>query len=92
MLTPEEAETIVKDCIRQVRGSVCDVPVEKPLKQVGIPSSEYVNALRDEIVTNPKIGVPSKGHKIKPNDLAMNPDTPVNEVRDQVADKAVPAE
>ncbi len=92
MLSPEEAEAIVKDCVRQVRGSGGDVPVDKRLEQVGIPTQDYVDALRDEIVTNHKIGVASRGYKLDPNALEINPKTRVYDVRDQVDDHAVLAE
>jgi hypothetical protein len=92
MLSPEDAEAIVKDCVRQARGSGGDVPVDKRLEEVGIPTQDYVDALRDEIVTNHKVGLPSRGYKIDPNALEMNPKTHIYDLRDQVGDQAVPAE
>ena len=88
-LTGIEAETIVFDCIREAVGFNGPIRAQNSLKEVGVVDDNAVEALRDEIVTNPNRGVPSKGFAILPGALVMDEDTKVFDLRDQVSKKAV---
>lgn len=90
MLTLVEASKIVRECIRQAVGWTGPIEAGDKLEKVGIVDLTAREALNDEIVTNPTKGVPSKGHRLGPDELTFTPATKVFELRDEVFEKAVP--
>lgn len=88
MLTLEESEKIVKDCIRDATGFSGPIRSENKLVQVGVIDSDALDAVNEEIATNPEKGVPSKHHEIDPAVLPSDTDKTVAETRDVVHDNA----
>ena len=85
MLDHLEAEKIVKDCIRRVRGFGGGVDSSKKLKEVGIQTPDLVKDLRNTIATDPGIGVPSvRNHRIALSALSMTMSTKVLQVQNMV--------
>lgn len=91
MLTLVQASRIVRDCIRVAVGHTGPIEASDKLQDVGIVDADAREALNDEIVTNPKKGVRSEGHRLGPDDLTFTIATRVFELRDEVFEKAVPS-
>jgi len=89
MLTLAESEKIVKDCIRDATGFSKVIRAEHKLSEVGVIDNDVLDAVNEEIATNPEKGVPSKHHDIDPAALPTSNDKTVAETRDIVHDKAV---
>jgi hypothetical protein len=89
MLTLAESEKIVKDCIRNATGFSGVIRSEHKLSEVGVIDNDTLDAVNEEIATNPERGVPSKHHEIDPAVLPSSNDKTVAETRDIVHDKAV---
>jgi hypothetical protein len=85
MLTHVEAEKIVKDCIRRVRGFGGGVDSSLKLKEVGIQTSDLAKLLRNTIATDAAIGVPSvRDHRIALTALNIGTGTKVLQVQNTV--------
>jgi len=85
MLDHLEAEQIVKDCIRRVRGFGGGVDSSQKLKEVGIQTPDMVKDLRNTIATDQGIGVPSvRDHRIALSTLSMTMNTKVLQVQNMV--------
>jgi hypothetical protein len=90
-LTAVEAEEIVADCIRSAVGFEGLISGGNRLNQVGVVDDDAVDALIDEIVTNPQVGVPSRGHEIDPESLDLTTSTRVSQTQVQVIQNATVA-
>lgn len=90
-LTDPVAEKIVRECIVSAVGWPNPIPVGAKLNQVGITDADALEALIDQIVNSEQFGVPSVNYRIHPSDLDLSLSKHVWEVRQQVADGAVPA-
>jgi hypothetical protein len=85
MLDHLEAEQIVKDCIRRVRGFDGGVDSGQRLQQVGINTADLARDLRDTIATDPEIGVQSiRDHRIALSALNFSTGTKVLQVQNMV--------
>jgi hypothetical protein len=89
MLTLAESEKIVKDCIRDATGFSGVIRSENKLSEAGVIDNDALDAVNEEIATNPEKGVPSKHHEIDPAVLPTSNDKTVAEIRDIVHDNAV---
>jgi hypothetical protein len=68
MLTMPESRQIAIDCVQHV-GDAPAVPITSILQDVNIPDSDSLDTLKRSIVRNKKIGVKSKGHRMKASDF-----------------------
>lgn len=85
MLDHLEAEQIVKDCIRRVRGFAGGVESSSRLQQVGINTADLARDLRNTIATASDIGVPSvRDHRIALSALNFSTGTRVLQVQNMV--------
>ena len=85
MLTHVEAEKIVKDCIRRVRGFGGGVDSSKKLKEVGIQTPDMAKLLRNTIATDQSMGVPSvRNHRIALSVLNVSIGTKVLQLQNTV--------
>ncbi len=85
MLTHLEAEKIVKDCIRRVRGFPGGVDSSLKLKEVGIQTSDLAKLLRNTIATDQEVGVPSvRDHRIALTVLGVTTGTKVLQLQNTV--------
>jgi hypothetical protein len=85
MLTHVEAEKIVKDCIRRVRGFGGGVDSSLKLKEVGIQTPDLAKLLRNTIATDNTIGVPSvRNHRIALTALSVSTGTKVLQLQNTV--------
>jgi hypothetical protein len=91
MLTDEQATEVVVDCIRSV-SHVEIVDTTGSLDDSEISTDERVNEVINLIVTDPKIGVPSKGQCIDASEFEnVDTDTVVNDLINTVRDNSVVA-
>ena len=89
MLTMAESEKIVKDCIRDATGFSGVIRSERKLSEVGVIDDDTLDAVNEDIATNPEKGVPGKHHEIDPTVLPTTTDKTVAETRDIVHENAV---
>lgn len=85
MLTHLEAEKIVKNCIRRVRGFGGGVDSSLKLKEVGIQTPDLTKILRNTIGTDQSVGVPSvRDHRIAISTLNLSTGTKVLQIQNTV--------
>ncbi len=92
MLTGNQADSIVRDCIRATSPNFGgQIAAEKKIRQCGIVSKLLRHDLIDRIV-NSGDGVARFNHEIDPEHFAsVTVNTKVSELRDMVQDGATPA-
>jgi hypothetical protein len=76
MLTPLQAQTVLKGCIRTITGQ--SVLVDQTLRDAGIGDATRIATLRSLIVMSPTVGVPRFGHTISPQRVALTASMTVN--------------
>ncbi|HEY7352818.1 MAG TPA: hypothetical protein VH596_08625 [Terriglobales bacterium] len=89
MLTLAESENIVKDCVREATRFSGTIRSENKLYEIGVIDDDSLDAVNEEITTNPEKGVPNKHYEIDPAVLPTTTDKTVAEVRDIVQENAV---
>ena len=70
MITPEQAETTVKECIKETVSHPGSYKANKSLDQMGIKTPEFLNTFKEIIRSDPDHGVKAFGHSLAAETLA----------------------
>ena len=92
MLTTIQAEQIGRDCIRQATGFSGSILPSSVLNTIGVVDSDAREAVNDESVTNPSIGVNNYGPQLGASTLTFTTLSHFFELTDEIFEKAVPAQ
>ncbi len=65
-MTMDQATKITVDCIRATSNFSGQMKAQDTLGEVGVATNSRIQGLRNRIVTNKQIGVPSVGHTLDP--------------------------
>ena len=92
MITPGEAEDIVRDCIREVVTNPPTYGAEKPLDAMGIMTNDVLNDFKDEVRNNTEVGVQAYDHTLAAKHLSsVTTETLAGTVEDIISTHAVKA-
>jgi hypothetical protein len=93
MISPGQAEDIVRNCIDEVVDTDEEYKANKPLGKFSIIADETVEDLKIEICENKEVGVPSFNHTLDSDELDdIDSDTLAGDIEDIIRKKAKPIE
>lgn len=91
MLTPDQADEIATNCIRQGTGFDGQIFTDSDLNTVGVLDKDFREAVNDKIVNDTGIGVQHFGHTLEASDLTFTTTSKYFQLRKEIRNKAKPA-
>jgi hypothetical protein len=93
MISPGQAEDIVRNCIDEVVDTDEEYKANKPLGKFSILAEETVDDLKIEICENKKVGVLAFDHTLNFDELDdIDSDTLAGDIEDIIKEKAKPVQ